>query len=575
MNFCSKKSFRGLSWQCDPITLKEPPLGVPKEVVEILNRRDVFNYKDFFKPTFKAFMPDPYVLKGMEEAVSFVTNQVKKEQKICIYGDYDVDGATSTSLMLRYLRKCGYDDSNLMFYIPDRLTEGYGPNITAIDSIKKLGFETIIFVDSGTTAFEPLKYAEDNGINVVVLDHHQAESTLPSKIVVNPKRLDDNSGLDYLCAAGLVFLFLVGLHRKLREEQFFENREEPKLNDLLGLVALGTVADVVPLVGLNRAYVKLGLEGMGKIPGIQSLVKYTEYKESKFTPYSCGFVFGPCINAGGRIDDTKLGTRLLSSDDKKEVEEIAEYLVGLNKERRELQLKMLDEASELALEKGEKNVIVLYNEEWHPGIVGLAAARIKDNFDKTAIVIGADGKGSARAVDGFDVGGAIIEARNQGLLKSGGGHAAAGGLSISLDKLVEFEEFMHQKCQNFERPPLKVDLSVQCGQLSTKIISSFEMISPFGAGNPEPRIAILGGVLKKTRVLKGKHIKAELESNSGTQEIMLFNVIDTPLGDTLIFSEGHYVDVFGKAKLNEYAGRITVQIFPEDIMIGEPVHTES
>ena len=570
MNFCNNKSFRGLSWHYDDGLETSKVMGVPDEIISILKRRNIENYKDFFKPSFKAFMPDPYVLKDMDKAVDFLFLQIKNKEKICIYGDYDVDGATSTSLMLRYLRGIGYNDDNLMFYIPDRLTEGYGPNAKAIESILKKGYKNIVFVDSGTTAFEPLKFAEESGVNVLVLDHHQAEAQLPAQIVVNPKRLDDDSGLEYLCAAGLVFLFLVGLHRKLRENHYFETIEEVKLNDLLGLVALGTVADVVPLVGLNRAYVKLGLDGMSKIPGIRALVKYTEYKETKFTPYACGFVLGPCINAGGRIDDTKLGTRLLSSDNEEEVDEIAEYLVGINKERREMQVKMLDEASEMACEKSDKNAIVVFNNDWHPGVVGLAAARIKDNFDKTTIVIGAEGKGSARAVDGFDVGGAIIEARNLGILKSGGGHAAAGGLAIDKEKISEFEEFINNKCANFERPPLKVDLVVPCGKLNAKLISHFEMIAPFGAGNPEPRLAVVGGILKKTRVLKGKHIKAEIESDIGTQEVMMFNVVDTPLGDTLIFSEGHFVDVYGKVKLNEYAGKLTPQIFPEDVIIGEP-----
>lgn len=569
--FCANKSFRNLSWTV-PEDTDYSVMGVPKEITDIAQRRGIKDLKSFFNPNFKAYMPDPYVLKDMETAVNYVYERIIQKQKICVFGDYDVDGATSTSLVIRYLRNIGYPEDLVSFYIPDRLTEGYGPNKNAMKKLKDTGVDTVMVIDSGTTAFEVLDYAKNTlNLNIVVLDHHQAEDEHPEGIFVNPKRKDDISELDYLCSAGLTFLFIVGLQRKLRFNDYFKANSisEPNLNNLLGIVALGTVADVVPLIGLNRAYVKNGLKFMGNNPGIKALTKHTKYKEKSYTAYSCGFVFGPCINAAGRIDDTSLGTKLLSVDDEKQLDEIAEYLVGLNKERQDLQKRMIDEAFEVASDQENDNVIILMDNGWHPGIVGLVASKVKDYFDKTAIVIGEDGKGSARSVDGFDVGTAIIDARNAGILKSGGGHAAAGGLSIDAENLPKFKEFMEEKCLNLNRPPLNVDLVKECGEVKPDMVSSYAMLEPFGAGNPEPRIVVKGGILKKTRVLKGKHIKGNMESPKGcVQEFIIFNAIDTPIGNTVLDAEGHYIDVYGKVKLNEYAGKITVQLFPEDIMVG-------
>jgi single-stranded-DNA-specific exonuclease len=569
--FCADKSFRNLSWTYPNDSELNIP-GVPQEVIDIASLRGVTDFKNFFNPNFKAYMPDPYTLKDMDAAVENIFEAISRKDKICIYGDYDVDGATSTSLVIRYLKNIQYPDNLIQFYIPDRLTEGYGPNKNAFKKLKSENVDTVIVIDSGTTAFDPLEYAfSDLNLNIVILDHHQAEEKHPCGVFVNPKRIDDTSELDYLCSAGLTFLFLVGLQRKMRTVEYYKsnNIKEPDLNKFLGIVALGTVADVVPLIGLNRVYVKKGLAMMGNNPGIQALTKYTEYKEKNYTSYSCGFIFGPCINAAGRIDDTQLGTRLLSSDNLEEVDEIAKYLVEINKERQDLQKRMIEEAFEQAQEQKDDDFIVVFNQSWHPGIVGLVASRIKDFFDRSAIVIGEDGKGSARAVDGFDVGSAIIEARNNGILKSGGGHAAAGGLSVEETNIVTLKDFMENKCKNFKRPPLKVDLVKECGELSPQIISSFKMLEPFGAGNPEPRIVVKGGILRKTRILKGKHLKGNIESESGhTQEFILFNVIDTPIGNTLLDAEDHYVDLYGKAKINEYAGKMTVQIIPEDVMVG-------
>lgn len=570
--FCNSYSARNLEWDVPQISVDTIP-GIPKEILEISARRGITDFEEFFKPSFKGSMPDPSSMMDMDRAIERVHAAIINKEKICVYGDYDVDGATSTAIMLRYFRRIGHD--NIIFYIPDRLKEGYGPNSNAIKSLGESGVNLLLIVDSGTTAFDPVNTARSIGMDVVILDHHKAEHTLPDAIVVNPKRQDENGSLTYLCSAGLSFLFLVGLQRTLRNNEFFKATEEPDLKDLLGLVALGTVADIVPLVGLNRAYVKLGLPMMAKNMGIQNLVRETGLTEDLFTPYTCGFVYGPCINAAGRIDDTRLGTLLLSSEDEDEVAGISKRLVELNNERKTMQVSMVQQAIEKAQNAlDDSNVVIVYDELWHPGVVGLVASKIKDFFDKSAIVIGTGGKGSARAVDGFDIGQAIIDARLQGLLVAGGGHAAAGGLTINPDNMATFRAFMKERSADFQRPPLKIDHAVQCGQLKASIVDNIQMLAPFGAGNPEPRIAVIGGYVEKVSILKGKHLKGVIKKGSDTQEFILFDGVESKLGNSLLSAQGRYCDIYGKMSVNEYAGKRTVQIRPEDAMIGPALKNE-
>ena len=573
MSYCAELSVRNLKW----ISPKENQKikGLPETISDIVQNRNISDLETFFKPTFQNSMPDPSVLKCMDLAVESFYDALINKKRICVYGDYDVDGATSTSLLLHYLKLIKYK-GDVMFYIPDRLTEGYGPNISAIEKIKSKGFEKIIFVDSGTTAFEQLKYANSIGLDPIVLDHHQAEDEIPEGILVNPKRLDDNSNLDYLCAAGLTFLFIVALQRKLRTEKYFSEENQPELKYLLGLVALGTVADVVPLVGLNRAYVKLGLKMIPYNLGLRKLMDVCQIQEESITSNTCGFVLGPCINAGGRISNTTMGTTLLTTEDEVEAQNLAQELYETNIERRSMQTKMVEEALTMASDtSSNENVIICYNEEWHPGFVGLVAARVKDKFDKTAIILGQGCKGSARSVEGFDVGSAIIEARNKGIILSGGGHTGAAGMSLTADNISTFKEFLEKKSHELIRPPLRVDATINCSDIKVSTIKGFNMLHPFGAGNPEPRMVIKNGYIDKTIILKGKHIKAFITDNTTTHEIILFNSIDDKLGQALLGAEGYFVDIYGKFKINEYAGNTTVQIIPEDIMIGKPISNNS
>ena len=573
--YCNEFSLRGLSWKV-PAGVSDKLPGIPKIVSDIAARRGIEDFKEFLNPSFTGSMPDPYTMVNMEASVKRVADAIFKKEKIFIYGDYDVDGATSSALMLRYLKQVVSNPDDLDFHIPDRLTEGYGPNSNAMKMISDRGYNLVVIVDSGTTAFEALDAAQELGLDVVILDHHQAEEKLPYGTLVNPKRLDETGELSYLCAAGLVFLHLVALQRHLREQDFFSGRSEPNLNDLLGIVALGTIADVVPLVKLNRAYVKLGLPAMEKVVGLRELAKANEMDpDASFTTGTCGFILGPCINAAGRIDDTKLGTKLLITDDQDEAEKIAISLVEINKQRRELQTKAVEEAIASAEAQKDDNVIIVQSDEWHPGVVGIVASRLKDIFDRTTFVIGEGGKGSARAIDGFNVGECIIEARNKGILISGGGHSAAGGVGICLSKLTEFKDFMEGKAEGFQRPALDVDLALECGSVKADTVRAFDMLAPFGQGNTLPKVTVTNGVLSKTMIMKGKHIKGWLKNEQGSQEFIMFNVIGTDKGEAILQAEGKQLDLYGQLKLNEYAGRVTAQIFPEDFMIGNPISEDA
>jgi single-stranded-DNA-specific exonuclease len=577
--FCNEISARNRRWEVRPApeTLPEVTLRngekVPREVVEIAVRRGVEDVAAFLEPSLRAFMPDPSTMTGMDDAVARFVQAIEQRERIAVFGDYDVDGATSTAVLIRYLRMVGVDDS--IFYIPQRLTEGYGPNSPAMDKLHAQGTRLVVIVDSGTTAFEPIQRAVDLGMEVIVIDHHEPKETgeLPPAHVVNPKRVEEDGSLAHLCTAGLALMFLVGVNRKLRNDGYFARTgvSEPVLSDLLGIVALGTVADVVPLRTLNRAFVALGLRQMGKIAGIRALVEATGQDE--FSARTCGFVFGPCINAGGRISDTMQGARLLITDDEDEAREIATRLFELNRERQQMQKEMVADCIRSVEESNSDDaVIVAFNQNWHPGVVGLGASKVKDHFDRSAVVIGQDGKGSGRSVDGFNIGKAFIKAVEAGLLKKGGGHAAAGGLTIDPALLPEFRAFMNEQAKGLERPPTKVDIALPVGGLTQRGVEAFELLAPFGMGNAKPRIAFTGGVLDEVRILKGTHVKGRISSMDGSASIdfILFGGVGTPLGDALIGAEGRFVDIMGEAGLNTYGGVTKIQVRPDDAMIGAP-----
>lgn len=585
--FCNDVSALGRRWELREAEASSVPAlslrdgtRVPPEVSEVAARRGVVDVRSWLEPSLRAFMPNPSDLVGLDEAVERFCAAVENGETVAILGDYDVDGATSTSTLLRWLRMAGA--AKATFHIPDRMTEGYGPNNGAISMLRERGASLLVIADSGTQAFAQVTHAREIGFDVVILDHHEPkeDGTLPDALVVNPKRLDCDQSLSYLCTAGLALLFLVGANRRLRQTGYFERAgiPEPRLVELLGLTALGTVADVVPLKGLNRAYVALGLEAMPLIPGLRALKQAInegregQGREVDWTSHGCGFNFGPCINAGGRISDTKLGTRLLTSEDSEECADIAGRLVELNRQRQELQKEMVGQCVErVAADNQDWPVIVVYDPDWHPGVVGLGASKVKDQFDRSAVVIGQGGKGSGRSVDGFNIGRAFLRAVEAGLLIKGGGHAAAGGLTVDPERIGELREFLAKEAEGLERPATKVDLARGVNDVSVDAVEAFELCAPFGMGNPRPRIAVTGGILEGVRLLKDKHVKARLRSGGATVDLILFNGVGTRLGEAIQAAEGRFLDVMGEASLNEYGGRVSIQVKPEDVMVGAAV----
>lgn len=546
----------------------DDPLFLPKQVA-LLRGTPPQALESFFKPLLRNNMPDPSSLVDMDAATARIAAAVRNGEKIGLLGDYDVDGATSTAIMLRWLRAAGHREA--LYYIPDRIREGYGPNPGAVDAIAEAGATLLLVLDSGTLAHGPIAHARARDMDVVVVDHHEPSRTLPlpDAVVVNPKRPDDASGLRDLCTAGLAFMLAVSLNRLLRETGYFGEIGVPMPDpmDLIGLAALGTVADVVSLTGLNRALVVQGLPKLDRNPGIRALVEETG--ETEFTPKTAGFVFGPCINAAGRIDDTRLGTLLLASDDAEETRDLARRLREINAQRQAMQKAMVETAVARALsaEFAVDPVIVIEDPEWHPGIVGLVAARVREATDKPAVVVGEFGKGSCRSVDGFDVGSAIIRAREGGLLIAGGGHRMAAGLTIEAGRIGELRRFLCAEAFDFERPATEVDVVAEVGTTSVDAIAPLEALAPYGAGNQQPAVAVIGGVARRVRILKEKHVKLLLEGPEGTTEAILFNAIGTRLGDALAASEGLPVDVLGRVAVDDYNAQPRVQIKIDDAMI--------
>jgi single-stranded-DNA-specific exonuclease len=561
--WCAQTSVRGKDWGLPATVSTDAPEGVDAEAAAVARRRGVTDIDTYFRPSLASSMPDPNLLPNMAEAVRTVCDAVQAETPIGVYGDYDVDGATSVALVLRWLRLLKRD---AIFHIPDRIAEGYGVSVGGVERLYAEGVRFLIVADSGTTAVEALARAAELGMTAVVLDHHEPGSVLPQAVIVNPK-IGPKRDFGYLCSAGVVFLMLVGANRELERRDFFAGRTKPDLRKLLGLVALGTVADVVPLVGLNRAYVAAGIARMDEIEGMRAMVRATG--QTEYTVSALGFVFGPCINAAGRIDDTRLGTVLLSSDDAEECDRIAVDLARINRERQEIQKRMVDEAIEQASAEGARSasVIVIHGQEWHPGVVGLAASKLREAFDRPAVVIGQYGKASCRSVEGFDLGSAVIAAREAGLLLAGGGHPMAAGFTIDPARIGEFRNFLTPLAAAAVRPLTSVDIAIPAGMLTPALVTALKSLAPFGNGNPNARIAVVGGVVKKIYEIKGRHLKFFLRGPHGETQAMLFNGVGTPFGEELRRVEGCRVDLLGTATIDSYNGVDTATLKPEDAMV--------
>ncbi len=534
----------------------------------------------FLNPRIKNLLPNPFILKDMEKSVNRTIKAIISKEKIGIFGDYDVDGATSTALLGNYFNKLGQLSS---IYIPDRKKEGYGPNLRGFNKLISEGSSLIFTVDCGTMSFDTINSLE-NKIDVIVLDHHQSEIELPKAFsVVNPNRFDDNSKLNYLCAAGVCYMFLIALNKKLRDLEWFEKNQikEPNLIDFLDLVSLGTVCDVVPLVGLNRAFVSQGLKIINKIsnPGLKILKNICGI-ETNLSTYHLGYVLGPRINAGGRVGKCSHGANLLLSKDPREVFTIASELENFNNERKFLEKNMLNKIEKKIVLDPNEPVTVLSGHNLHGGVIGIIASRLKDKFNKPMIIISVSngiGKASARSVYGFDIGTFIINAVQKNILIRGGGHKMAAGFSIKEEKIEEFKDFINKCFLKFKKDLKKndevfYDSVISPSALNENFYQEINTLSPFGSGNPEPRFVIENLEILRSSIVGEKHIKSVLSGDDGsTVESVTFNAVSTNLESYLLPNNRKKINIFGKLSLNEWKGKKNVEFIIDDISVNKTI----
>ncbi len=531
---------------------------------------------DFIEPKISNLLPNPSVLKDMDKAASKIAEHIIAGKPVGIIGDYDVDGATSSALLRKFLEDCGI---KVFPHIPDR-DEGYGPSRLAFDKFSSLGVELVISADCGTTAFEPLAYAAEKNIAVIVLDHHEAETKLPKAFaVVNPKRLDEENQvphLEYLAAVGVVFLSLVAINRGLREKGFYKNRAEPNLLSYLDLVALGTVCDVVPLQGLNRAFVKQGLKVVAARSnlGLKALMDKGGVNETPNT-FHLGFVLGPRINACGRVGDSSLVSHnLLCAKDNVTAEQLAETLNNFNSQRKEIENYVLLSAIEqLESSHQEYPMAFVVGKDWHQGVIGIVAGKLKERYNLPAFVMSIEGgsiKGSSRSIPGIDLGSLIIAAKEKGLLTSGGGHVMAAGFSLNEDKLNDFRTFIGEHIKNKIgeediEPIIEADSHLNLNAVNVDLADKLELLEPYGAGNPEPKFIIKGVHVKKTSVVGSGHVRCFLSSSGASGvKALAFRAADTELGKALLNPVNEMFTLIGYLRKDNWQGRSSVQFIIED-----------
>lgn len=545
--------------------------ALPEITARILAARGITpdNAKNFLNPLLKNYLPDPSHLLDMDIAAERLSAAVIESENLVIFGDYDVDGATSSALLKRYFGMVGLETK---IYIPDRIEEGYGPSIEAFQELKTGGADIIITVDCGTASFEPISHANNSGLEVIVIDHHLGADILPEAVaVVNPNRMDEITEHKNLAAVGICFLLAVAINRVLRKKGWFSHRPEPDLMQLLDLVAVGTICDVMSLTGLNRAFVTQGLKILAKRKNLGlSILGDVGKMNSLPNVYHSGFILGPRINAGGRIGKSDLGARLLSTFDQVEAQQIALELDKLNSERRTIETLILEEAiiqTKMNAEDGA--VIFASGEGWHPGVIGIIASRLKEKYDKPAAVIslgGGIGKGSGRSVNGVNLGAAITSARMEGLLLKGGGHMMAAGFTVEEKRLNDFVNFINQSLRSQyeiyrQDKGVNIDAVINLTAINDELVKSIEKIGPFGNGNPEPKF-----VIKNVRVLKSdkigeNHLACIISegvpssSNAGKIRSVAFNCIGTTLGDMLTSSYGKDIHISGYIRTNNFTGK--------------------
>ncbi|MET3667507.1 single-stranded-DNA-specific exonuclease RecJ [Caulobacter sp. 1776] len=578
-----ERSLSGRAWRERPADLAvvrdiQQRHGLIEPLARALVSRGVLldDAEHYLRPTLKALFPDPSSFTDMDRAAEILIDALERGRPTMVFADYDVDGATSAAQLVRWFRYMGVE---LPIYIPDRLTEGYGPSPAAFRTIREGGAELVVTLDCGAAAYDAINSAAEIGLEVVVIDHHLMREDPPAAAaVVNPNRPGCQSGQGVLAAAGVTFVLLAALNREARKRGLFtDERPQPDLRQWLDLVALGEVCDVTQLVGFNRALTALGLRAMGAWanPGLKALFAVGKGSGDP-SVFHAGFILGPRINAGGRIGRSDLGARLLSTDDPLEAAALAQELDSLNTERKAVEAAVVEEAAAV-LERGNFNpeapVIVVAGEDWHPGVIGIVAGRLRERYRKPVVVIGVDraanvGKGSGRSQPGVNLGKAIQAAFESGLLMAGGGHAMAAGLSIRPEMIPEFRAFLEERlAEEMEAvgvESVEIDALVQPRAATRALLDDFQRLAPFGPGNPEPMFALTQVRPDRVSALKGGHVRLDLVGPTGDRiKAVSWRSAETPLGQRLL-AGGGTLDVVGKLKPDDYMGRNGVQLEIED-----------
>lgn len=550
-------------------------LDLPEVVGRVLAARgiDLDEAATFLNPTLRDLLPDPFHLLDMDKAARRLAQAVMAGALIGIFGDYDVDGATSSALLTRFFRAAGTD---VRVHIPDRMAEGYGPNAPALLAMRAAGVGVVVTVDCGVTAFDALASAADAGLDVIVVDHHEAEEAMPRAFaIVNPNRLDETSRHGHLAAVGVAFLLAVAVQKELREAGWFTaDRRPPDLMQWLDIVALGTICDVVPLVGVNRALASQGLKVMARRinPGIAALADVGGVGE-RLDAYHAGYILGPRVNAGGRVGEADLGVRLLTTDDAAEARQFAQSLDSYNRDRQEIEAQVLLQAME-QVEGGQQEgpLVMAWGEGWHPGVIGIIAGRLKERYNRPACVValdGGEGKGSGRSVPGLDLGSAIIAARQSGLLLKGGGHAMAAGFSVEAAKIEDLRHFLAERLavqlEGPIRPVLQLDGALDAGGATLDLVETLRRLGPFGSGNAEPRFAIVGARVVAPRVVGMGHVACQVTGRGGGRlKAIAFRSADSDLGHALLANDGTPLHLAGTLRIDNWQGNTNVQLFIED-----------
>lgn len=591
-----RRSARGFTW-VDRLSEGRTPiasaiaqrLGVPEILGRILAARgvDLRNVEHWLDPTLRDLMPDPSTLQDMERGAERLAKAITSGESVAVFGDYDVDGASSTALVISFLAAHGL---RARIYIPDRLSEGYGPNSEAFATLIEEGASLIVTVDCGTTSYEPIAEAKGRGADVVVVDHHLADEQLPDAYaLINPNRMDDLSGQGDLAAAGVTFLLLVATARHLRASGWYEsNGSQPDLRQWLDLVALATVADVVPLSGLNRAFVTTGLKVLHarRNIGLRALADVSGLS-SEPTSYHLGYVLGPRINAGGRIGNACLGARLLTACDDLEARGIADELEQLNKARKALEADMIEEAMAAADRRLEEEpdapITLVDSEQWHKGLVGLIASRLVERYQRPALAItwdqGTRGTGSARSIAGVDLGSAVRAAVEAGILIKGGGHAMAAGLTVERTRFDELKRTLDAALQSDvlaarQLPTLEIDATLSGGGATRELMELLDKAGPFGSGNPEPCFVFAGHRCGFSKTVGNGHVRCQLTGPDGVRlDAIAFRAADTEVGALLSARGRGLLHVVGHLRRNTWGGREKIELIVEDV--ADPQQSET